>query len=261
MPNPTKSHKFGPHELVAQPTKDGFVGIVRGKSQDRFHADTEDELLIQLQQAALRESRDFIGYSGAIQRFNDLFPGGLGNEEFQRREVRPKRAASDFALSKIPPDESLIDKKEDILKAIQLTELLHPIEKAKLKDVLYSVDCAAFCEASRKMFEGRYLEAGKQLDATFKSRDLANWRILTYLPFLWDPKQHFFLRPTFLCQFAAAVGHKFQHDYSADLNPAVYESLLSLAAETRSRLGADVNDNIEVQSFIWVAKQYRDDDV
>jgi hypothetical protein len=46
-----------------------------------------------------------------------------------------------------------------------------------------------------------------------------------YLPFLWRPDQHMFLKPAVTQDFAARVGHRFAHDYEARLAVGVYESL------------------------------------
>ena len=60
--------------------------------------------------------------------------------------------------------------------------------------------------------------------------------------------------------FAARVGHKFASDYEPRLNLDVYHSLLDLVSETEQEL-ADLQprDRIDVQSFIWVIGDYKED--
>ena len=40
---------------------------------------------------------------------------------------------------------------------------------------------------------------------------------MTYLPFLWYPEEHIFLKPTTTKDFAQRVGHRFAYDYDAGL--------------------------------------------
>ena len=83
---------------------------------------------------------------------------------------------------------------------------------------------------------------------------------MTYLPFLWRPEEHMFLKPEVTKDFAARVGHGFAAEYEPRLNISVYESLLDLAAKTALEL-ADLKprDRIDAQSFIWVVGNYKTD--
>jgi hypothetical protein len=58
------------------------------------------------------------------------------------------------------------------------------------------------------------------------------------------------------------VGHRFSEDYRSELALDVYDSLLDLVAKRAAELAelADLNprDTIDVQSFIWVVRDYRD---
>lgn len=57
-----------------------------------------------------------------------------------------------------------------------------------------------------------------------------------YLPFLWRPDQHMFLKPAVTQDFAARVGHRFAHDYETRLAVGVYESLLDLVGRTEMEI-------------------------
>lgn len=60
--------------------------------------------------------------------------------------------------------------------------------------------------------------------------------------------------------FAARVGHRFAQDYQSSLRLEVYESLLDLADKASSELSSlKPRDRIDVQSFIWVIGDYRDE--
>ena len=82
----------------------------------------------------------------------------------------------------------------------------------------------------------------------------------TYLPFLWRPETHMFLKPEVTKDFALRVGHRFAADYEARLETTVYESLLDLVSRTAAEL-ADLKprDRIDVQSFIWVIGSYKEE--
>jgi hypothetical protein len=66
-----------------------------------------------------------------------------------------------------------------------------------------------------------------------------------------------FLKPEFTQGYAERIGHRFQHEYESRPNPATYESLLDMTAETRRHL-ADLEpaDHIDLHSFMWVALEY-----
>ncbi len=60
--------------------------------------------------------------------------------------------------------------------------------------------------------------------------------------------------------FATRVGHLLASVYEAQLNFDVYASLLELTEQTANRLSdLDPRDRIDIQSFIWVVGDYRED--
>ncbi len=72
---------------------------------------------------------------------------------------------------------------------------------------------------------------------------------MTYLPFLWLPQIHIFLKPTAMKDCAARVGHAFADAYQNRLGLHVYASLLDLVATTETEL-ADLLpiDRIDIQT-------------
>jgi hypothetical protein len=98
------------------------------------------------------------------------------------------------------------------------------------------------------------------MESSLKPHDNAKWTVVTYLPFLWRPEEHMFLKPEVTKDFAARVGHRFASDYEFRLDVGVYDSLLDLASKTAHEL-ADLQprDRIDVQSFIWVVGDYKDE--
>jgi hypothetical protein len=101
---------------------------------------------------------------------------------------------------------------------------------------------------------GGHGEASKAL----RRREVA---LLTYLPFLWRPNRHMFLKPEVTDGFAQGVGHPFVHAYGASPEIGVYEGLLALAARTETEIAAfHPVDRIDVQSFILVVGAYTEKD-
>ena len=51
------------------------------------------------------------------------------------------------------------------------------------------------------------------MERALKHHESAKWTVVTYLPFLWRPETHMFLKPEVTKDFAARVGHRFASDY------------------------------------------------
>lgn len=104
------------------------------------------------------------------------------------------------------------------------------------------------------------LKAGlQQMQRALKPHAVARWTAVTFLPFLWRPDAHMFLKPEVTRDFPSRVGHSFASEYGSDLDVRVYERLLDLAGKTESEV-ADLRpqDRIDVQGFIWVVGSYED---
>ena len=50
------------------------------------------------------------------------------------------------------------------------------------------------------------------MNKILRKYDLAKWTVATYLPFLWRPDRHMFLKPEVTKDFATRVGHGFVDD-------------------------------------------------
>jgi hypothetical protein len=97
------------------------------------------------------------------------------------------------------------------------------------------------------------------MQRALKPYNSAKWTVVTYLPFLWRPEEHMFLKPEATKDFAARVGHRFASEYEPRLEMSVYESLIDLASTTATELKElKPRDRIDVQSFIWVVGNYRE---
>jgi len=147
-----------------------------------------------------------------------------------------------------------------VLAAYRATNLLSPYEKTRLQALLRGTDADAFIRAAAT-FTNRDIKGGlSAMKAILRPYDSAKWTVVTYLPFLWKPDQHVFLKPTMVQAFAERVGHPFADAYKSELDPAVYDSLLDLANTTKQKI-ADLRprDMIDVQSFMWTAVEYTED--
>ncbi|HEY4114042.1 MAG TPA: hypothetical protein VGM17_08280 [Rhizomicrobium sp.] len=97
------------------------------------------------------------------------------------------------------------------------------------------------------------------MEAALKPHENAKWTVVTYLPYLWRPDHHMFLKPEVTKDFASRVGHPFAQQYEAKLNFAVYQSLLDLTRKTEEALKTlKPRDLIDIQSFIWIVGDYRE---
>jgi len=131
---------------------------------------------------------------------------------------------------------------------------------ARLQDVLRGPLADEFVRAAARFALGEGKPALLQMERALNPHDNAKWTVATYLPFLWRPEEHMFLKPEVTKDFAARVGHRFATDYEARLDFAVYESLLDLVSNTAAELAElKPRDRIDVQSFIWVVGDYKED--
>jgi hypothetical protein len=150
---------------------------------------------------------------------------------------------------------------EGALVAFKKTNLLSPYEQMDVTDLLRGPDADAFVRLCAEFTRGDRKQALQSLKSLLKPHGCAKWTLVTYLPFLWRPDAHFFLKPQMIKDFAGRVGHRFAWVYEAELDVEVYEALLDLAAETRLRI-ADLQprDMIDIQSFMWTVMKYKDED-
>ena len=131
--------------------------------------------------------------------------------------------------------------------------MIAAMTKPRLADVLRSPKGGHLVALAADFASGDIAGACKAFVRDFKADGVASWPCLTYLPFLWAPDRHMFLKPTFTRAFAERIGHRFQHDYVSEPNADTYQSLLHMTAMLRHDL-ADLlpADNIDLHSLMWV---------
>jgi hypothetical protein len=249
--------------LVA--TKTGFSGVVLGKAGKHSvikEGTDPDEVWGRLIEEAGKIDSQYVGYAGARKRFHYFFPGGFASQDYAANERTYKLAAKAKLDATLPLAEAATGSGmgEAALAAFQATNLLSIFEKAKLAPVLRGPSADIFVRAAARFAFGGGASALSDMAAILRPHDSAKWTVVTYLPFLWRPDTHMFLKPMVMQDFARSVGHRFKNDYTPDLDMGVYDSLLDLAAKTEAEL-VDVHpqDRIDVQSFIWVVGCYKDE--
>lgn len=202
---------------------------------------------------------------GAVRRFLHFFHQGgfsdpaFGNERTYKLTVRDALVAnlSLRGAATAAPADAITAK-----RAFAGTNLLSPYEKMTVKATLDSASGPDFVRAAAR-FAGGDVPCGiAGMLTALQPHGRSSWPILTYLPYLWRSEEHMFLKPTVTVDYAQRIGHRFQFDYAAEPDPAVYASLLDLVATTRRMIGPmGALDNIDVQSFIWIVGAYTDADL
>ena len=234
--------------------KTGTVVKVRGEP-----GETEPELRTRLKQEALKRHPDWIGYDGAMAFFRKHFREGFNDNDYLEKERTYKYEAKRRLDKLIPLDSAPAGDgaPESALRVFQQTNLLSPFELMRVKDVLDSDLGDAFVRGVATFASGDIARGLEQMADSLKPHDAAKWTVATYLPFLWRPDQHIFLKPEKTKLFADRVGHEFALCYRPELNLDTYQSLLDLANSTREAIGdLQPRDFIDVQSFVWVVGSY-----
>jgi hypothetical protein len=223
--------------------------------------DDPEDVWRKLHQEAGKADPRYFGYSGARARFLAFFPDGFRSPGFIEGERKYKLRAAAKLGSTASLDSALHEKGlgESILTVFHGTNLLSPFEKTRLQGVLRGPSADAFVKAAAVFAVAPSPSALRGLEAILRPYDCAKWAVVTYLPFLWRPEAHMFLKPEVTKDFAIRVGHAFADTYETSLNLAVYRSLLDLVDRTAAEL-ADLGprDRIDIQSFIWIVGKYRE---
>ena len=238
-----------------------FIGlIIDGGIKGQIEGESADDVWRRLHDEAGKANPKYAGFDGARNRFLHWFAGGFHSPNYLAQERDYKLRAKSKLDSSVPLETAATGSGfgEAVWTVFQ-TNLLSPFEKMRVRDALRSAWADAFIRAAARFTLGEGAPALLDMQQALKPHDSAKWTVVTYLPFLWRPEQHMFLKPEATKDFAARVGHRFASDYESRLDLAVYESLLDLASRTATEL-ADLRprDRIDVQSFIWVVGDYKE---
>ena len=77
-----------------------------------------------------------------------------------------------------------------------------------------------------------------RLEATLKPYESAKWTVATYLPYLWQPERHMFLKPEVSKDYAARVGHPFASVYEPGLKNLKCMRASSILSKERASCSA-----------------------
>jgi hypothetical protein len=240
--------------------KDGkFFGLADGKVC--AEGDNADVVWQQLHDEAGRGDPKYFGYVGARNRFLTFFPNGFESEGYRHQERDYKLVAKSKLDSTVPLEQALNGKGygEAILSVFRSTNMLSPFEKTRLQDVFRGASADVVVQAMAAFAHQGDKAALRRLELVLKPLDAAKWTVATYLPYLWRPDQHMFLKPEVTKDYATRVGHPLGSLYQAQLNFDVYASLLDLTERTyleSNDLGP--RDRIDIQSFVWVVGDYQE---
>ena len=267
MPPPTALRDAkveGFHLRLAQ-DRQVFIGLIfkDGAQRLRIEGADGDDVWRRLHDEVARMNPMYFGFDGARARFHKFFPDGFHSAHYAGLE-RDYKVATKTRLDAAAPLEKAVTGSgygEAVLGVFRATNLLSPFEKTRLQDVLRGPAADPFVRAAASFTLGDTKSALLEMEAALKPHGSAKWTVVTYLPFLWWPEEHMFLKPEAGKDFAQRVGHRFAHDYEPQLDIAVYESLLDLASRTAAELAElEPRDRIDVQSFIWVIGNYKEGD-
>jgi hypothetical protein len=257
--------KIGDLTLRLRRTSHGFAAVVIKGSEIKAREEGVDaeDVWRRIHDAAARLNPLFIGYSSARARFLYFFSEGFTDADYVSKERNYKVDAKTI-LEKAAPLASVKSSKEfgeGVLAAFRRTNLLASFEQMAVTQLLRGTDADAFVRLCAEFTLGDRKTTLHELKALLKPHNCAKWTIVTYLPFLWRPDEHIFLKPMMIQNFAERVGHRFASVYRPDLDVEVYSALLDLAEETRAEL-ADITprDMIDIQSFMWTVLKYTEED-
>lgn len=234
--------------------------VLRESKPGQILEDTDLNLLrARLRNEAGKLHPNYVGVDGAIDRFLHFFPGGFEDVAFVQDERDYKVKAQDKLDVVLPLSVALDASAEQAVKvrAAFSTNILHSTELARAHELLGSQDGPAYVRSAARFASGELAAGLAGMAAAIAPHGRHSWPLFTYLPNLWRPLEHMFLKPAATVDFAERIGHDFQYDYSATPEASVYEALLDLAGFTESSIAAlKPRDRIDVQSFIWVVGDY-----
>ena len=260
----TEEEPYGRHVLRLRKAPEGWEGIVVGRAAERREGPSREAVIGLLRRLIDEDHPRFIGFEGAIRKFRLIFDQGAFEDPYyvQGRERNFKLDAR-AVLNDLPPERAARETSRETAATAERAfaeikfQLIAWQEVDRARTLLRSLDGPAFVAAAARFC----LEPGPLALGTLRAiagrHDAAAWTVVTYLPWLWRPDEHMFLKPNATCRFAERVGHPFQH---ADLSGEPYTSydmLRDLALAIR-RETADLGcrDNIDAQGFVWVTEVY-----
>lgn len=245
-------------------TKEGYAGVLikEGQAQQPILGDDPMVVWSAMERSADRSGIAYFGFDGAAARFLRCFPEGFAGQDYLATERDYKVAAADLLAATLPIEKAQQASAEDGAAAARVfgkANLLSPFEQARIRDVLKGPTATAFLRGAAAFTTGDIGGGLLAMLTAIRPHGQPSWPMMTYLPFLWRPTEHMFLKPQVTVDFAERVGHRFARVYGAGFEAPVYDSLLDLVHEaTVAVAGLKPLDGIDLQSFIWVVGAYKE---
>lgn len=240
-----------------------YIGLViaDGAIKLRLNGEDPDDVWRRLHDEAGKATPQYFGFDGAKSRFLHFFAGGFLSQDYVNTERTYKLDAKTKFDKALPIETALTGSGhgEAALAAFRSLNLLSPFEKVRVQETLRGPLADQFVRGAARFALGETTAGLIEMERALKPSDCAKWTVVTYLPFLWRPDAHMFLKPMVTTDFASRVGHRFANDYTPRLDISTYDSLLDLVSETETKISElGPRDRIDIQSFIWVVGDYLD---
>lgn len=252
-----RTARLGKREIRLVEADGVFYGI--SDKIERIEGDNADDVWRRLHDAVGREDPKFFGYDGAKVRFLKYFPDGFETPLYLKEERNYKLAAMDRFHGSVPLEAAATGTGygEAVLRAFRDTNLIFRIEKSRIQEAMRGPNADMFIQAAAKFTMDPCQKFLLEMELALMPHSIAKWVVVTYLPYLWNPKIHMFLKPEVTRDFAERVGHRYAKIYQPALKLGVYTSLCDLTKTTGTSI-SDLSpaDNIDIQSYIWTAIEY-----
>lgn len=176
-----------------------FVGfaITGGAARLKIEGDAAEEVWPRLQNEVRKANPRYFGFDGARNRLLHFFPNGFHSDGYAGEERTYKVAA------KIKLDQQAL-----VAEAAEGSGLARqswpPSEQRTYCRHSRRLGCRLRCAGSSATHSLELRRGSRStrvrmpfttLEQALKRHDVAKWTAVTYLPFLWRPEAHMFLKP------------------------------------------------------------------
>lgn len=258
VPKTIRKGTSGKHKIrLAQDSNGQVFGIADGKIVAT--GTIPDLVWNDLISKAGQANPDYFGFEGAIKVFQSHFPNGFQAQKYLEQERDYKLRAKTKLDDTLPLDQidTCLNPGQTAASVFSKTNLLAANEMIKLGPALKSKDGDAIVRAIASFTREPNQKILSELEKLLKPHECAKWTVITYLPYLWRPHDHMYLKPTVTRDYASRVGHYYHDVYEPSLKIKVYKALQDLTIKTTEKVkNLNPRDNIDIQSFIWVVGAY-----
>ena len=200
-----------------------YLGVlIRDKRMsDRYEDADLATLRVRLRNEAGKLHPDYVGMDGAIARFLRFFPAGFSDPAFLHDE-RAYKVAAQERLKNVLPLIRATDATPEQAVAVRRafnTNILHSTELAGAHELLGGANGPAYVRAAARFAHGELDQGLAGMVAAVQQHGRPSWPLLTYLPSLWLPEEHMFLKPSATCDFAQRIGTCFSTSIQRFLTP------------------------------------------